>query len=111
MIPIVTKIPIDELNRDGLTLDSRRVRFLSLEDIATLLATDLEFVIADCGKPLDWISAGDTFRFWKSEVKIRLIDPADEKIILDNHPGQYCYLASQWSASEGATIILLEKYH
>jgi len=45
-----------------------------------------------------------------SEVKMHLAQ-RDDKIYLEDFPGEYCYFASEWRAEVGEPIILLSKEH
>jgi hypothetical protein len=109
---LVTRIPLEELWRADGAYVGRRVRTLDSADVAELLRRgEVEFVVADVGKPLQWIAVNDCFSFWKNEVKPHLAGP-DMKLRLDEFPGQYCYRASQWEIALSATpVFLLEKHH
>ena len=72
----------------------------------------VQFVVANIGSPLRWISVGDRFTFWKGEVKVRLVPADAEKFYLDDYPGEYCYVATEWTRSPSqSTIVLLECHH
>ena len=75
------------------------------------LAT-IQFVVANVGEPLRWISIDNRFTFWKDEVKPR-VAPADaERFFLEDFPGEYCYVATEWTRSvAGPTVVLLECLH
>ena len=109
---IVVGIPIEELwTREGPLVAQKR-RDLSTGDIAGLLrAGPLQFVVADLGQPLRWVSEADRFMFWKSEVKPRVADPDPKRFYLADFPGHYAYVASEWSADLGLPIVLLETHH
>lgn len=109
---IVTHLPLHELwCDDGLTT-ARRERSLFAEDIANLLRQGaVQFVVADIGRPLQWIPSGDCFDFWKREVQLHLASP-ESQTALDSYPGSYCYFASEWSRGNlTLPIVLLEKHH
>ena len=110
-LKIVTQIPLVELWRDdGFTTTSRE-RWLAADDIASLLRVGrIQFVVADVGTPLRWISLGDCYDFWKREVQPHLAAP-ESKTSLDDFPGGYCYFASEWSSRDGAPIIVCERHH
>lgn len=38
------------------------------------------------------------------------MDPMREIPPLEDYPGEYCYLASEWTG-QGNTVILVERYH
>ena len=108
----VTQIPLKELCHATGSIIGSRIRMLKRTEIAELLRTGaIEFVVADVGRPLDWIDPHDCFSFWKNEVKSHLAD-AGSQIEPENFPGAYCYAASQWVCEEIARpIVLLERYH
>ena len=80
-------------------------------DIVQLLRDGTSFVIAEAGEPLRWISEGDRFDFWKTEVKRRLVAPDAGGFYLDDYPGQYCYVAALWHGVPSGSVIVLEKHH
>jgi hypothetical protein len=108
---IVTQTPLTELwNSEG-PLDARRAENLGEADIKRLLRDGSSFVIAETGQPLRWISEGDRFAFWKTEVKCRLVSPDADGFHLDDYPGNYCYVAAMWKCASTAAVIVLEKHH
>jgi hypothetical protein len=70
----------------------------------------VRFVVADVGKPLEWIPNNQRYDFWKDEVKAHLAAP-ESKAFLEEFPDEYCYFASEWNSYDGDTIILLSKAH
>ena len=87
-----------------------RVGELGSELIRNLLKTGAtRFVVADVGAPLRWLPEAECFDFWKDEVRPHLAEP-DQRVHLDQFPGEYAYFASQWDDGSGA-IILLSKTH
>ncbi|WP_065750169.1 hypothetical protein [Bradyrhizobium paxllaeri] len=108
---IVTRTPLTELwNNDGL-LDARRAKDLGEADIQRLLQGGSNFVVAEVGQPLRWISESDRFAFWKAEVKCRLIAPDADGFHLEDYPGSYCYVAAMWECASRTPVIVLEKHH
>jgi hypothetical protein len=108
---IVTQTPLTELwNTDG-PLDACRAENLGETDIKRLLRNGSSFVVAEAGQPLRWISEGDRFAFWKTEVKCRLVAPDADGFHLDDYPGNYCYVATMWKCPSTAAVIVLEKHH
>src|SRR3954454_17586936 len=106
---IVTRLPLAELWNDEGIVSSSRYRDLVTRDITSLLRMGaVEFVVADVGHPLQWIPAAETFRFWKSEVKIHITDP-NSRARLGDFPGAYFYYASEWRTADEKPIIVLEK--
>ena len=80
-------------------------------DIKRLLQSGSNFVVAEAGQPLRWISESDRFDFWKAEVKCRLVAADADGFHLDDYPGSYCYVASMWKGASSTPIIVLEKHH
>ncbi|MDX2048586.1 MAG: hypothetical protein SFU87_17500 [Chitinophagaceae bacterium] len=108
---IVTQIPLTNLWTDKEDIYAQRKRYLTDENIHALLKkTPIEFVIADLGMKLEWISGKKSFDFWKSKVKSHIANDID-KIDPDKFPDNYAYVASEWLSEIGTPIILLEKYH
>ncbi len=108
---IVTSMPLSELWNSSGTLDAFRVASAGETDIAQLLRGGSSFVVAEVGQPLRWISEGEQFAFWKSEVRCRLVAPDANSFCLDDYPSQYCYVAAVWQCAPSATVIVLEKHH
>jgi hypothetical protein len=107
----VSKMPLAELWNDRGVVAATKVQDLDAPDIVSLLrAGKVRFVVADVGHHLLWIPLEDCYEFWKSEVKTHLAQP-EADIYLEDFPGEYCYLASQWQAEEGEPIVLLMKSH
>jgi len=103
-------LPMPELWDDRDTVPASRSRDLTAEDVrAALRLGPLRFVVADCGKRPEWIPESDCFTFWKTEVHhhLALADGAP----LDDLPGGYLYIASEWVPEMGSPIVLLEKHH
>src|SRR5215831_12860028 len=107
---IVTRLPLEELWREAGVITASRSRSLTKDDIAALLRNGLvQFVVADVGKPLQWIGLQDCYPFWKKEVKPHI---ASERTVLEEFPDEYCYFAWKWdTAAEAAAIVVLEKSH
>ena len=108
---IVIQLPLTKLWTDKEYLFVKRDKYLSEENIReTLKKHPVEFVIADVGHKLKWISVDGSFDFWKTELKPHLVNDRDN-IQLDNFPDNYAYVASEWIGEIETPIILLEKYH
>jgi hypothetical protein len=107
----VTELPLKHLWDASGVLSLTRGEYLNREDFADLLRQEIaRLALASCGQPLTWVSPDDLYRCWKEEVQPRLVDPALERWRLEDYPGQYCYLASEWTGAE-RTVVLLEMYH
>jgi hypothetical protein len=107
---VVTGLPLATLWRGEETFGSRR-RDLNVEDLGTLLRKGrVAFVVADVGKSLEWVDPADCFRFWKTEVRPHI--STKPRIVLDQFPGAYCYVASDWGCSDdNLQIVVLERHH
>ena len=110
-LKVVTQLPLTELwDGDGFATTSR-VRWLTAEDIASLLrAGRVQFVVADVGASPRWIPLRECYDFWKSETQPHLAAP-ESRASLDAFPDGYCYFASEWSSRDGAPIIVCERHH
>jgi hypothetical protein len=110
-LKIVTHLPLRELHRDDGFTTTSRGRALSKDVITNLLrAGPVQFVVADVGTSPRWIPLHECHQFWKDEVQPHLA--ADAKIVLDEFPVGYCYLASAWDNATGeAPIVVLETSH
>ena len=111
-LKLVTRIPVQELERTDGTLISSRKRPLSASDIIALLRnSQIGFVIANVGLPLRWIASAGCFVFWKTEGRFHLIEPGCGNS-LSEFPGHFAYFASEWNPGESEIpVVLLEKYH
>ena len=108
---IVTQMPMTFIWTDSENIIAKREKYLTADDIQEVLKNyPVEFVIANIGEKLKWISADQSFDFWKTEVKPHLADDINN-IDLDDFMDNYAYVASEWSGGLGISIILLEKYH
>lgn len=111
---IVTQIPLTELWTERGPVQAARVRLLSRSDLVLLLhAQAVHFVVADAGRSLRWVPEAECFSFWQDEVRDHLVAQPEEPIHLDSYPGEYAYVASQWSAPAltSRPIVLLERRH
>lgn len=111
MNKIVTHIPMMSLWRDNRDIAAKRERYLTADNLRDILSIHpIEFVVADVGNVLVWMSYDQCFDFWKNEIKAHLADELTH-IYLDNFPENYAYVASMWIDGTEPPIVLLEKYH
>ncbi|HEU4881244.1 MAG TPA: hypothetical protein VFT45_03335 [Longimicrobium sp.] len=109
---IVVSLPLTELWTPEGRVDAVRLRALGRDDVAELLRAGIvQFVRADIASPLEWIGERERFGFWTSEVRDRIVPPAQAAFALEDHPGGYGYLASEWRAEGRPPIVLVERYH
>jgi len=107
---VVTSLPLTEMWDASGPLSLSRDRRLSVSDIAELLRTGVrEFVVADGGRPLRWISGQECLDFWKREAKARIAE--GDQIFLDEFPEGLAYVATSWRGSAGRVIVLFESHH
>ena len=114
MIPNQKKVsclPTEEVWAGNRLISTNKVRDLNAGDLVALLRSGVvRFVVADVGKPYQWIPNNEGYDFWKDEVKPHLADP-ESGLALEGFPDEYCYFASEWKTYEGEMIILLSKAH
>lgn len=111
---VVTTIPVSVLWDSSGELPLTKKRKVGRDQVSELLRYGpIKFVLADCGYPLKWVAVDDRFRFWKEEVKRHLIDPgeAETGFRLEDYPGEYCYVGSEWGGEGEVPVVLLEKHH
>ena len=107
---IVTQLPLEELWVGQRLISTIKVKDLGPSEIAARLRAGMvRFVIADVGRPLEWLPTNERYEFWKDELQSHLA--TTENVILEDFPGSYCYFASEWKSYVGETIILLSKAH
>ena len=108
---VISRLPVEEIWAGQRLVSTIKIRDLNAPDIVDLLRSDvIRFVVADVGKPFEWIPNNERYDFWKDEVKAHLAAP-ESKAMLEEFPDEYCYFASEWKSYDGETIILLSKAH
>jgi hypothetical protein len=107
---IVTKTPLTELWDDNGTLSGKRIRNLAQTDLVELLRSGpVQFLVADAGLKLRWISTRQRFEFWKT-VRPQIAHP-EKPIYREQFPNETAYIASEWRGRAGECLVLLEQYH
>ena len=107
----MTTIPLEFIWTDEEQVEVSRKRYLTPTDLTERLKIHpVEFIVADVGAPLKRISVDKCYEFWKREVKPHLLSPHG-KVDQSKLPGEYGYLASEWSGHIEVPIVLLEKIH
>jgi hypothetical protein len=107
---IVTQTPLTILWTDKGELPYSREKNIGKETIKELLKNGpLQFVVANPGEKLRWISLEDCYQFWKKEVQPHL--PETEKIFLEDFRDEYAYIASLWTCKNAQPIIVMETLH
>jgi hypothetical protein len=114
---IVTQLPLPEMWDARGPLPATRQRALAADEVAAFLVVNpllpsARFVIADVGQPLHWLDLEAMLVFWREIARTRIVAPAEQGFRLEEFPGAFCYLASEWR-EEGteAPIVVLEQYH
>jgi hypothetical protein len=111
---IVSTIPINDLWDDQGAISARKVSLVGKAHIQKLLRSgQVRFVLADIGKPLEWIEPNAQYSFWKNELSPHLAEPssAEHGVSLDEWPDGYCYFASEWRLADECVVIVAERYH
>lgn len=108
----VTRLPLDRLWDDDGDIQAQRERYLSVTLLREMLRQyPVEFFVADIGHPLRRVAMKDSYQFWKSEVAANFVDDPETRFHLGDFPGQFAYIASEWSGEIQTPIVLLEKHH
>lgn len=79
-----------------------KVRDVGVDEIKQLLKTcEVTFIIDRVGGEPEYIPKDRSFDFWKSNVKVRVVEPpvAKSGFSLEDYPHEYCYMASEWKNS------------
>jgi len=109
---VVTRTPLTELWTDQGPLEAERLGSVDHDRVRLLLSeASLQFVVADPGLALQWIPPSGRFRFWKEEVRPRLVESGAEGFRIEEFPGDYCFTASEWRLEDGHTVVLFERHH
>lgn len=110
MDKLVHRLPLAKLWDDAGPVAAARRRDLTAADIRDLLrAGSVRFVMANIGKPLQWVPASECYQFWKAEVQSMFANP--DGAFLDDYSGGYCYFALHWEPAEGPPVVLLSVAH
>lgn len=108
---LVDYLPMRQLWTTAEILHGSRLTYASAAEVAELLRVGtVFFMVADVGHPLHWIEEAQRFDFWKNEGWPHLADSV-ESIKSETFPDGFAYIASIWSGTDTAPIVLLEKYH
>jgi hypothetical protein len=111
-VRIVNQIPLYRLwDQDG-EIEAVRERWLTKQSLREMLSDyPVEFYVADVGHPLLRIDVAKCYDFWKAEVESNLVEDPERGFRLESFPGEFAYVASEWSGEIQTPIVLLEKYH
>jgi len=109
---MVNQLPLDVLWDESGEVEATRERWLSKSALIEMLRKyPVVFYVADIGQPMKQVGVQECFDFWKSEVRAHLVEDPESPFSLDDFPGGYAYLASEWSGHIQTPIVLLEKHH
>lgn len=107
---IVTKMPLTQLWNSDEEIDVVKKEYLTKAQLKLILKQrPVEFVVASIGNKLRWIEIENCYEFWKTEVEKQVAEDYDN-IFLDDFPGEYAYVASEWVGAVNP-IVLLEMHH
>jgi len=107
----ITRMPLNEVWDDSGVCPHRRLRSIGIHEIHDLLSHgQIRIVVADCGTKPHWVPSQEIWTFWKQDMKPHIADQS-LRIRLEDFPGGYCYLASEWGGHGLSPIIVLEKLH
>lgn len=107
---IVVSMPLQELWDESGPISATRVGEISDSEIRDHLGSgQVSFVVADVGLKLVWVSRESAFSFWKTEVLPHIA--RNDRVRLEDYPGEYCYRAVRWDRKDRGVVILLEKWH
>jgi hypothetical protein len=107
--PNITQTPLVALTtREGVAFERRRD--LAVSELKGLLSSVVvTLVVAEVGKPLQWVVEGEKFQFWKHEVQPHLAE--EGKSELNAYPGGYFYVASEWRSDAASNVVVLLEKH
>lgn len=109
---IVTQLPLQRLWDDHGDIAAQRERFLSRAALRELLRQGrVAFYVAEVGRPLRRGEIAKCYDFWKSEVAENVVNDPEAGFRLEDLPGEFAYVASDWSGGSQVPIVLLEKHH
>lgn len=108
----VTRLPLEELWNEHGDVDARRKRWLTKSALREILRKQrVEFYVAIIGRPLRHVSLARCYDFWKSEAETHVVEDPDLEFQIADYPGEYAYVASEWTGAKRTRIVLLEKHH
>jgi hypothetical protein len=108
----VNRIPLNVLWDEAGEVAATRERWLSKSALREMLRKyPVVFYVAEVGKPLRQVGVQECYDFWKSEVRVHVVENPDSEFRLNDFPGEYAYLASEWSGEIPTPIVLLEMHH
>ena len=110
---VATELPLTELWTDKGPLEAQRERMLDSAQLKQLVrAGRVQFVVADPGLPLQWLSQDEYAAYWKVQVKPHLVEDPSGSFDVDRYPDGYAFVASEWTSNAvSAPIVLLERHH
>jgi len=112
MLRSVNQMPLTQLWNEHGDIDARRKRWLTKSALREMLRKHrIEFYVAEMGRPLRRVDVAKCYDFWKSEAEVHVVEDPDVEFRPEDFPGEYAYVASDWSAKMRTPIVLLEKHH
>jgi hypothetical protein len=113
---VVLQIPLQELWTERGPLQAVRQRRLSQPDLAVAFGSGpmlapARLVVADVGLPLRWLDTAEVIPFWRKQAQGRIVDPATNGFRLEDFPGEFCFIASEWREPNSVAPIYLFEHH
>jgi len=107
----VTTLPLTELWDKTGSLPLVSSEQLDRSAVEALMRSGtLRLVLAEVGKPLDWVSPAKARSVWRGEVSERLVGP-DRKAFLDDFNDAYFYRAHSWVDDAGTVAAVVLERH
>lgn len=108
LIRIITHVPLDRLWDDGGDLAAQREGYLSRVSLLDMLRQyPVEFYVADFGWPLRRVDVANCYDFRKSESAENLVNAPEVGFRIEDFPGKFAYVASEWAGEIQTPIVLL----
>jgi hypothetical protein len=114
---VVTQIPLQELWTDRGEIQATRGRQLGRGDVATFLHREpllsgTTFAVADVGSALRWLDPPALLAFWKEEARGRIVEASASGFRLEDYPGGFCFIVTEWHRADSQhPILLFERHH
>jgi hypothetical protein len=114
---VVTQIPLSELWTIRGPFAATRVRSVGPSDLAVDLHSrpilrKTRFVVADVGRPLEWLDPIGIVAFLRDHIPGRIVDPSAPGFRLNDFPGQFCFVVSEWAEQDSdSPIYVFERHH
>ena len=113
---VVTQIPLSELWTIRGPLAATRVRPVGPSDLGVDMHSrpilkQTRFVVAEVGKPLQWLDPISIVAFLRDRIPGRIVDPSAPSFRLNDFPGQFCFVVSEWAEQDSDSPIYVFELH